>query len=212
MLDTSAVLIAATNIISMIRITVVSMVAVMLSACYVEGGGCSGPFCFAVATDVCDGGIFDADQHSSCQDQQVQRCPDADDIQAIALQEINRIRSTVTQCGSVPYPVTDPVIWSDAFFVAADRHALDMAGNNFVAPIGSDGLGVTDRVSVEVTYITHAVAGGYSDTRTLIREWNGIAEDCAAMADSRVSELALACRYDSDSNFGQYWTLVAGSR
>lgn len=194
----------------MTRILAITLLSFLLTACYLEGGGCSGPFCFAVGTDLCNDAVFSADSGNQCEPQSQSRCPDADDIQAIAIQEINRLRATAIQCGTSSLPPANSVVWSQVFFQAADLHALDMASNNFVAQIGSNGLGVAERVSVDVTFVTQAVAGGFADTRTLIAQWARVAEDCATLVDSRVTEVALACRYDDDSEFGQYWTLVAG--
>ncbi len=185
------------------HILAVLVMCLFMSGCYLEGGGCSGPVCFSVGGDLCNGRDF-------CDEDAPGRCPDADDIQRIALAEINRIRSTTTQCGGVTYPVAGSVEWSADFFRAADSHALDMAGNSFVAEIGSDGLGVGDRVDGSVTYVAQSVAGGFGDAGVLIDEWVKLPQECTKMIDTRAAAIGLACRYDGDSAFGQYWALVSG--
>lgn len=180
---------------------------VVSSSCVIEGGGCSGPFCFSVATDLCDHGELCGDQNNG-----TVVCPDADDIQAAAISYLNSLRATATHCGVVSLPQALPLQWSVAEFVAADRHALDMAGNNFVAQNGSDGLGVSDRLgqtgNTVVTSIGQAVAGGFASTRSLLSAWSEQPTECALMMRADFTNAGLACRYDNDSDFGQYWTLV----
>lgn len=187
----------------MLRSFSVIVFSLLAQACYIEGGGCSGPVCFYGSTDVCDGSGY-------CSNEGPERCPDADDIQIVATQEINRVRSTPTRCTTANFPSTNSLVWSQELFQAADRHSLDMASNNFIAQIGSTGLGVGDRVNDNVTYISQSVAGGFANTRALIAEWLQT-DDCAALVDARATGFGLACRYDGDSNFGQYWTLVSGN-
>ena len=88
-----------------------------------------------------------------------------------------------------------------------------MAGNNFVAQIGTDGLGVSERLAVlsvepQVSYSGQAVAGGFASTRALLEAWFNRIEECSLMMESRAANIGLACRYDNDSDFGQYWTMV----
>lgn len=187
----------------MLRFVPVLISSLLSTACYIEGGGCSGPVCFFGSTDACDG-------RDHCSTDTSDRCPDADDIQTAATREINRIRSTPTRCGTVDYPAATGLLWSQELFQAADRHALDMASNNFISQIGSDGLGVSARVSGEATNLRQSVAGGFADTATLISEWLRTG-DCATLVDIQASGFGLACRYDGDSTFGQYWTLVTGA-
>ncbi len=176
------------------------------SSCVIEGGGCSGPFCFSVGTDLCDNG-------QRCRDTQIGRCPDADDIQNEAQSWINRVRSSSQQCGINVLPAAGSLQWSGNNFIAADKHSLDMAGNNFVAQIGSDGLGVSERLSpqsdlVQTTFSGQAVAGGFSTTRTLLEAWLEQPVECALLMQPLATDIGMACRYDGDSDFGQYWTIV----
>ena len=175
-------------------------------SCVLEAGGCSGPFCFSVATDLCDSGDL-------CRDTDSNFCPDADDTQAAALSYLNSIRSSSTHCGVVAAPAAAPLQWSQAEFAAADRHALDMASNNFVAQFGSDGLGVSSRLNltdgtVTATTVGQAVAGGFPNARALLSAWEQNQTECSLMTQAEFTRVGLACRYDNDSDFGQYWTLV----
>jgi uncharacterized protein YkwD len=175
-------------------------------SCVIEGGGCSGPFCFSVATDLCDNGDL-------CRDTDSDFCPDADDIQSAALSYLNSLRSTPTNCAAVTAPAAAPLQWSQAEFVAADRHAIDMASNNFVAQTGSDGLGVSSRLNpadgtAVATTVGQAVAGGFANTRALLSAWTQQQTECSLMTEAAFTRVGLACRYDNDSDFGQYWTLV----
>ena len=107
--------------------------AIQLSACYLEGSSCSGPFCLTVATDFNNDSCF-----ADC-DRQF-RCPDADNTRFLATDAINAARQApaLTRCQASPDRSLVPVAWNETLFVAADRQARDMASNNFV-----DGLGLS---------------------------------------------------------------------
>ncbi len=181
----------------------------LLPGCYIEGSSCSGPFCVSVATEV---------GSQSCGigcDQRFQ-CPDADVVRVLSTDAINQARQSVstqsiTQSSCGLQRNLSTVVWNEILFAAADRHARDMASNNFVDPIGSDGLSVADRVSGLDSSLTNAsqlVAGGFSDPQALINAWLRLTEECSLLRNESVSQFAMACRYDENSDFGTYWSLV----
>jgi len=175
----------------------------LLNGCYIEGGGCNGPFCFGVSTEVCGNGVF-------CEDTDgFERCPDADDIERESVELINRVRSNLTSCSVVQSQFTQGVSWDEQLFPAADLHSRDMASNNFIDALGSDGLGVRDRLGEpDILTITQSVAGGFANTNGLITAWQRDNQECSKLSNQRVTRIALACRYDGNSDFGKYWTLV----
>lgn len=174
-----------------------------LNSCYIEGGGCNGPFCFGVSTEVCGNGVFCDDNDD------FERCPDVDDIERESVTLINRVRSNLTSCAVSQSQFTRGVSWDEQLFPAADLHSRDMASNNFIDALGSDGLGVRDRLGEsDALTITQSVAGGFASTNELITAWQRDSQECSKLSNQRVTRMALACRYDGNSDFGTYWTLV----
>lgn len=180
-----------------------------LTACYLEGSSCSGPFCLTVATDFDDHSCtYDCDREI--------RCPDADSIRFLARSTINSAREfpSSTSCATTLQSALAPVVWNETLFSAADRQARDMASNNFVDSLGSDGVSVDVRVNAvdgSFTGVTQLVAGGFSESTTLINEWLFDPVDCRQVLNREVTSFAMACRYDRNSDFGTYWSLVLGT-
>lgn len=184
---------------------VLLLAASILPGCYIEGSTCSGPLCVSVGTE-----IDDDDCGSDC-DQRYQ-CPDADSVKASSLSVLTTARQSASfSCISDNESVSNSLVWNETLFAAADRHARDMAANNFVALSGSDGISIEGRVTAldaSLTNVTQLVAGGFANSQALIDEWLRQPEDCAKLLDSRVTEFAMACRYDRNTDFGTYWSLV----
>lgn len=177
----------------------------MLSACFIEGGGCTGPVCFGVSTEVCGNGLFCDDTG----DQSSGRCPDVDDIEAESARAMNRLRGGVERCGLTTALGLNAVSWNEDLFPAADAHSRDMASNNFINANGSDGLGVMDRLGVVTTsYVSQSVAGGFFDVNEIINSWGADNRECPKINSAMATDYALACRFDEDSQYGTYWTLV----
>lgn len=182
-----------------------------LTACYLEGSSCSGPFCLTVATDFDDHNCsYDCDREFKL------RCPDADSIRFLARSAINSAREfpSSTSCTATLQNSAAPVVWNETLFSAADRQARDMASNNFVDTLGSDGVGVDIRVNEvdgSFTGVNQLVAGGFSESSTLINEWLANPVDCRRVLNREVTSFAMACRYDRNSDFGTYWSLVLGT-
>ncbi len=182
----------------------VLMGSALLSACYIEGGGCSGPVCFGVSTDVCSGGLLCNER-----DDQVDRCPDLDDIEVEATLAVNRVRGDARSCSLAGTTSLNSIVWNEQLFAAADAHSRDMASNNFVNALGSDGLGVNERLGdIGAGYVSQLVAGGFPSADELISSWAADSRECGQILSERASSFALACRFDDDSQFGTYWTLV----
>jgi len=179
---------------------------IQLSACYLEGSSCSGPFCLTVATDFSnDSCSFDCNREF--------RCPDADSIRFSAVDAINTARQSpaLSRCADTTDLSLPQLGWNETLFAAADRQARDMAGNNFVDGLGSDGVSIDIRVNAldgSFSNVAQLVAGGFADSRVLINEWLLQTTDCEQLLSGAATSFAMACRYDSNSDFGTYWSLV----
>lgn len=128
------------------------------------------------------------------------------------LAAIQTSQTFLNRCGGrVGAGTLSPVAWNETLFSAADRQARDMANNNFVNALGSDGVGIAARVAdldSSLTDATQLVAGGFSSPRALINEWLEDRDTCAPLLDPEATVFAMACRFDSNSDFGTYWSLV----
>lgn len=188
------------------KIAVAAAVFALLTGCYIEGGGCNGPVCFGVSTDICTSGLScDSDNNSN----QNNRCPDADDVQRNALQAVNRARANSSRCGFSTSQVLNPINWNNELFSVADLHSLDMASNSFVSALGSNGLGLTERLTgISFGYSSQSVAGGFASANEVIEGWLTDTSECNKINSRAASRFALACRADNDSQYRTYWTLV----
>jgi len=187
-----------------------------LSGCYLQGSSCSGPLCISVATEIGNQGCT-----FNCEPQIF--CPDAGSVRINSRNALNQLRQSVSSdfcavnsnqtTGSVSSAnvIGSNVVFNETLFTAADRQARDMASNNFVGQTGSDGLGINDRVAAldnSISNVSQLVAGGFTNSRALIDEWLRQPDECRKLLEPDVTEFAMACRFDSNTDFGTYWSLV----
>lgn len=188
----------------------VFLTAGFLTGCYLEGGTCTGSLCLSVATDVNGPGVNGRSCDFDC-GQQFQ-CPDADSLRNNSMVALNFARRSTafTACG-ISLSTDTTVTWNETLFSAADRHARDMAANNFVAAVGSDGVTIERRVAdldSSLSNVSQLVAGGFASADALIDEWLMQPEECNRLLDSSVTQYAMACRFDRNTDFGTYWSLI----
>jgi len=184
----------------------------LLSACYLQGGTCSGPLCVAVSTEGCSLGGCNSPVNSERNEQQL-RCPDADTTETLARNTINSARQnpSLSRCLNAGTVAIARLVWNETLFAAADRQARDMASNNFVDGTGSDGVSISQRLQ-DFSEVTQFVAGGFFDAKSLIDEWLSDSPDCLQLLSALKTDFALACRYDAGSDFSTYWSLVLARR
>jgi len=90
-----------------------------------------------------------------------------------------------------------------------------MAASNFIGRTGSDGLSPGARLldadsAIIVTELL--VAGGFYTTTALISQWLASSSECGQLLSDQVTEFALACRHDDDTDFNTYWTLLLSGK
>lgn len=140
---------------------------------------------------------------------------DCDDFsQAELLELINDARAVGRTCGEVSYTRTTALVWNDKLASAAQSHANDMAGNDFLAHTGSNGLSVGDRATNAGyiwTRIGENIAAGM-DADEAMDGWKASTDHCANIMDSNYQDFAMACAEDSDSRYGIYWVQVFGKQ
>ncbi|MDO6459192.1 CAP domain-containing protein [Granulosicoccaceae sp. 1_MG-2023] len=177
-----------------------------LAGCFFEAGGCTGNACVYVSDD------GDECYGDHC-DEPV-ACEDANAIAARMASVITEARSHARSCGGVSYSAAGSVLWNDRLSQAAALHSADMAENNFLSHIGSDGLGPAER-ALEAGYdyarISENVGGGQSTSTAVISAWLDSPEHCAALMDPLVNEIGAACARNNRADLQTYWTLMLGS-
>lgn len=104
----------------------------------------------------------------------------------------------------------NPVIFSPLLNNAAVNHSVDMAVNNFVDHIGSNGSTVGDRVTDQGypwIFLGQNIAGGPTSVAAAFGSWG-----TEYILDPNMREMGLGHVSNPNSDLDHYWTLVMGSR
>ncbi len=140
---------------------------------------------------------------------------DARDFQAALLEELNRIRSSDTQCGDETLPPVQPLVWNDTLRGVAAAHSNDMATNNFASFTGSDGVDFGARI-MQAGYPANSLGGtiglGLSNVPEFLQSSLDSPDVCATLVSSDHIEVGASCTVAPEgSDFTSYWTLFIGS-
>jgi uncharacterized protein YkwD len=96
---------------------------------------------------------------------------------------------------------------------AAQSHSADMACNNFLGHVGSDGSWIGDRLSragySSVHYVEIIAIG---TPQNAMAQWAADARHWEAVIDATVAEIGVGYAYYAKSDFGGYITVDFGSR
>ncbi|MBI5928798.1 MAG: hypothetical protein HY862_05780 [Chloroflexi bacterium] len=104
----------------------------------------------------------------------------------------------------------NPVILNPLLNNAATIHSIDMAVNNFVDHVGSDGSNVGDRVTAQNypwVFLGENIAGGPTSVTAAFGSWG-----TEYILDPNMREMGLGHVSNPDSDLDHYWTLVMASR
>ncbi len=127
------------------------------------------------------------------------------DIQAQLLQLLNAERQKI---GAPPLRI------SSQLAQAAQRHADDMAKNNFLSHEGSDGSTMESRIQ-ETGYafsaIAENVAGGQPTPESVIQTWLNSSGHRRNMLNPEYTEIGIGYATNSSSQYTHYWTQVFGT-
>ena len=129
----------------------------------------------------------------------------------IMLSLINNARRTGRQCGDSWFPAAAPVRWDDRLAQAAERHASDMAANEFVGHRGTDGARGGDRVLSQgfpVARWGENVAAGQPSPRDVVHGWLNSPGHCKTIMLGEFEFLGAAVATMPNSLFERYWTMV----
>jgi uncharacterized protein YkwD len=127
------------------------------------------------------------------------------DFQAQLLQLLNAERQKI---GAPPLRI------SSQLAQAAQRHADDMANNNFLSHEGSDGSTMESRIQ-ETGYafsaIAENVAGGQPTPESVIQTWLNSSGHRRNMLNPEYTEIGIGYATNSSSQYTHYWTQVFGT-
>jgi uncharacterized protein YkwD len=127
---------------------------------------------------------------------------------------VNQARATRRYCGNREFESARPVRWNDALAESSQRHSEDMARNNYLNHIGSDGSTAEQRVQ-RAGYRYRAtgenIAGGQLNPEDAVASWIGSPEHCANLMNPAFTEMGAGFAVDRRSEMGVYWTQVFGA-
>lgn len=127
------------------------------------------------------------------------------------LEAVNVARREARWCGDTHYEAVPAVSWQCDLEKAAQRHADDMADNNFFAHIGSDGLRVShrvDRTGYDWSMVGENIAAGYTRVDSVVQGWLESPGHCGTIMNADYVHVANAIALPADANYATYWTLV----
>lgn len=129
----------------------------------------------------------------------------------VMLSLINNARRTARVCGDTRFSAAAPVRWDDRLAGAAERHASDMAENEFVGHRGTDGTRGGERLLSQgfpVARWGENVAAGQPSARDVVHGWLNSPSHCKTIMTGEFQFLGAAVANTPNSLFERYWTMV----
>lgn len=112
---------------------------------------------------------------------------------------INQARSQARQCGGRHFQAAPPLRWNDALARAAQKHAQDMADNNYFEHKSRDGHSPFDRMKAEgYRYMSAAenIAQGNRNAQDAVNGWLTSAGHCANIMNPNFREVGMAVAHN----------------
>jgi uncharacterized protein YkwD len=131
------------------------------------------------------------------------------------LAEVNLARSGGRVCGTTIFRPAPALAWNDILFSAAAKHSQDMATKNYFTHDSLDGTTFVQRLSNEGYRFTMAaenIAGGPRTVAGVMATWLSSDGHCRNIMEPALTEVAVACVVNDNSNYGTYWTMDMGRR
>jgi len=139
----------------------------------------------------------------------------SEQIQTIFIDLINQVRAQPRQCGGTSHEAAGPLSWNAKLAVAAERHSVDMAVNNFFSHTGTGNTSAADRVDAvnyEWQFVGENLAAGQPSLQEAIHGWLSSPGHCRNIMNISFKEAGLACAENQSTEFGIYWTNVFGTQ
>ncbi len=132
--------------------------------------------------------------------------PVSADFTSAFLNAVNAYRASGCACGVQFMPPAPALQWDDQLTNAANRHANDMATNDFFDHTGSDGSNSAERIS-ESGYnwqsVGENIAFGYNDIQAVVDAWITSEGHCRNIMNHNFTEMGAA-------SHGKYWVQTFG--
>jgi uncharacterized protein YkwD len=125
---------------------------------------------------------------------------------SVMLDQVNQLRQSGCQCGTVYMPPVPPLKWNTYLQAAAEAHAKDMYANNYfnhIAPDGSSPIQRAQDAGYTGLYVGENIARGYPTLPSVMLAWQNSESHCEAMMDSLYSEMGAGRESD-------YWVQEFG--
>ncbi len=127
---------------------------------------------------------------------------------------INQARATPRNCGDRRFGAARPLRWNDLLAQASERHAEDMARNNYFSHQGRDGSNPAQRVE-RAGYRYRATgeniaAGTQMQAGDAVAGWIKSPGHCANLMNPDFTEMGAAFAVDRRSDMGIYWAQSFG--
>jgi uncharacterized protein YkwD len=135
------------------------------------------------------------------------------DFKAGVLQRVNALRAAGAMCGTVSYPPTPALNWSNLLEQAANGHSSDMAQNNYFSHDSLDGRTFTQRLTAAGYNYSAAgenIAAGDVTVEQVVNHWLNSPGHCVNMMNAAYREVGVACAKSSSATYGNYWTMDLG--
>ena len=122
------------------------------------------------------------------------------------LELVNNARMEKRRCGGTRHNPVSPLKWDDKLARAAQKHADDMADNEFFDHTGSDQSSVVDRIERERYFwrtVGENVAMGPRTVGEAVQGWLDSPGHCSNIMNGEFTEMGAALSHD-----GKYWVQV----
>lgn len=105
--------------------------------------------------------------------------------------------------------------WNPALAAAAQRHADDMAANNFFGHTSSNGASFVTRIrqaGYRYRLAAENLAGGQGSAEEVVQAWMSSPGHRANILNCRLREIGIGFGYNSNSDYSTYWVQNFGTR
>jgi uncharacterized protein YkwD len=120
---------------------------------------------------------------------------------------VNEARASGRDCGSTGQSPAGPLTWNDTLALVARKHSQDMAANDRLSHLGSDGSFVDERISATgfqwTLYAENLLKGGATE-KAAIETWLQSEAHCKNIMNPGLREFGVGTS-------GPYWTMVLAS-
>jgi uncharacterized protein YkwD len=130
---------------------------------------------------------------------------------------VNAVRSTGTTCNGVAMPAVPALVANELLRKAAQGHSTDMATNDFMDHVGSNGSTFEQRAQAAgytgYWSLAENVAAGQPTPQAVVDAWLASTDGhCESLMSSDLVEIGIASASNPNSTYGIYWTSMLGRR